>query len=81
MSSVVATIDAHGRVVIPKRFREGALKGAKEVAIVPFDDHIRIKPRNVDLSKYIDSILVEVSNFSDYHLLRRELRAKGSASP
>ncbi len=78
---MVAAIDAHGRIMIPRRFQEGALKGAKEVAIVAFNDHIRIMPRNVDLSKYIDSVLVEVSNFSDYHLLRRELKAKRSVAP
>ncbi len=78
---MVAAIDAYGRVVIPRRYREGVLKWAKEVAIVAFDDHFRITPRDVDLSKYIDSALVEVPNFSDYHLLRRELRAKRLAAP
>jgi hypothetical protein len=32
-----------------------------------------------DLSKYIDSVVVDVKSFEDYHALRKELRAKGEA--
>ncbi len=80
MSSVVASIDAQGRLVIPKSLRQGVLKGAKEVALIAFGDQIRIMPRNVDLTKYLDSVVVDVSNFSDYHALRRELRVIESTS-
>ena len=35
---------------------------------------VEIFPRDVDLSKYIDSVEVEVDNFEDYHEMRKELR-------
>ena len=36
---------------------------------------VEIFPRDVDLSKYEDS--VEVDNFENYHEMRKELRKKG----
>ena len=38
---------------------------------------VEIFRRNVDLSKYVDSVEVDVENFEDYHELRRELRKAG----
>ena len=32
--------------------------------------------KEVDLSKYVDSVEVEVDNFEDYHEMRKELRKK-----
>ncbi len=38
---------------------------------------VEILPRDVDLSKYVDSVEVDVDNFGgDYHKLRKELREK-----
>ena len=37
---------------------------------------IEVFPRDVDLSKYVDSVEVEVDNFADYHEMRKELRKK-----
>jgi 2-hydroxy-3-keto-5-methylthiopentenyl-1-phosphate phosphatase len=35
---------------------------------------VEIFPRDVDLSKYVDSVEVDVDNFEDYHEMRKELR-------
>lgn len=35
---------------------------------------VEIFRRDIDLSKYVDSVEVDVENFEDYHELRRELR-------
>ena len=73
---VTKKIDAQGRLVLPREWRVSALKETDEVVLLIFDDHIKIVPRNIDLSRYIDSVEVDVENFADYHELRRELRAK-----
>jgi len=76
LEMVTKKIDAQGRLVLPHEWRVRALKETDEVLLLMFDDHIKIVPRNIDLSRYVDSIEVDVENFADYHKLRRELRAK-----
>jgi len=73
---VIKKIDAQGRLVLPREWRLSALKETDEVILLIFDDHIKIVPHNTNLSRYIDSVEVDVENFADYHELRRELRAK-----
>lgn len=73
---VTKKIDAQGRLVLPREWRVRALKETDEVLLLIFDDHIKIIPHNIDLSRYIDSVEVDVENFANYHELRRELRAK-----
>ena len=41
-------------------------------------DKLIILPRKPDLTRYFDSIEVDVKSFSDYHELRKELRVKRS---
>jgi len=41
---------------------------------VELDDKLEVYPGGADLSKYFDSVEVDVENFEDYHALRRELR-------
>jgi len=76
LEMVTKKIDAQGRLVLPHEWRVRALKETDEVLLLMFDDHIKIVPRNIDLSRYVDSIEVDVENFADYHKLRRELGAK-----
>ena len=38
------------------------------------DEKLEVYPGGADLSKYFDSVEVEVKNFEDYHALRGELR-------
>jgi len=73
---VTKKVDAQGRLVLPREWRTKALKGTDEVILLMFDDHIKIVPHNIDLSRYVNSIEVDVENFADYHKLRRELGAK-----
>ena len=73
---VTKKIDEQGRLVLPHEWRVRVLKETDEVVLLMFDDHIKILPRNVDLSRYVDSVEVDVENFANYHELRRELRAK-----
>lgn len=74
---VVKTVDKQGRLVIPKEWREEVLEGGK-VLMVRRGDVIEIRTyREVDLTKYFDSVEVEVeSDLSDWHSVRRELMAK-----
>ena len=74
---VVKEMDRQGRLVIPKEWRDEVLEGNK-VVIVRRDDSIEIKPyKETDLTKYFDSVEVELeSDLSDWHSVRRELRAQ-----
>ena len=56
---VTKKIDAQGRLVLPREWGVSALKETDEVVLLIFDDHIRIVPRNIDLSRYIDSVEVD----------------------
>ena len=73
---VTKKVDEQGRLVLPHKWRVRALKETDEVILLVFDDHIKIIPHNIDLSRYVDSVEVDVENFADYHELRRELKAK-----
>lgn len=73
MKVEIKKVDSQGRVVLPISWRSGR---GKEVVVIEREDRLEIFPRDVDLSKYIDSVEVEVTNFSDYHEMRRELRKK-----
>lgn len=71
MKVVVRKVDSQGRVVLPASWKH--MRG-KEVIVVEREGRVEIFPRDVDLSKYVDSVEVDVENFEDYHELRRELR-------
>jgi len=73
---VVKKIDRQGRLVLPREWRAQVLKEKDEVVLLMSEDSLKIVPRNIDLSRYVNSIEVDVENFADYHALRRELRAK-----
>jgi len=73
---VVKKIDRQSRLVLPREWRDGVLKETDEVVLLMTKDSIKIVPRNIDLSRYVNSVEVDVENFADYHALRRELRAK-----
>jgi len=45
-----------------------------EVVVIEEKAKVDIFPRDVDLSKYVDSVEVDVDNFEDYHEMRKELR-------
>jgi bifunctional DNA-binding transcriptional regulator/antitoxin component of YhaV-PrlF toxin-antitoxin module len=73
MKVEVKKIDAHGRIVLPVSWRR---RGDAEMVIVEKKEKVEIFPRDVDLSKYVDSVDVEVGTFDDYHELRKALRKK-----
>lgn len=74
---VVKLIDRQGRLVIPKEWRDEVLEGGK-VVMVRRGDSIEIRAyREADLTKYFDSVEVDLeSDLSDWHSVRRELRAQ-----
>jgi len=75
---VIRIIDRQGRLVIPKKWREEVLRSDK-VIVVRRNDSIEIKAYEADLTRYFDSVEVEVeSDLSDWHSVRRELRARRS---
>lgn len=57
---------------MPPSFRRKAKQGV--VLLVEVGDKLEVYPGNADLSKYFDSVEVDIVNFEDYHALRRELR-------
>lgn len=74
---VVKVIDRQGRLVIPKEWRDELLEGGK-VVMVRRGDSIEIRAyREADLTEYFDSVEVDLeSDLSDWHSVRRELRAQ-----
>ena len=73
MSKVdIRPIDAQGRIILPKSWRERGNK--KAVVIIDEDDHLEIRAVDPDLSRFVDAISVDADDFEDYHSLRRRLR-------
>lgn len=72
MKVEIKKVDSQGRVVLPIAWRR-RMK-SDEVMVVEERAKVEIFPREVDLSKYVDSVEVEVDNFEDYHEMRKELR-------
>ncbi|MFQ6136030.1 MAG: hypothetical protein ACE5PM_02495 [Candidatus Hydrothermarchaeales archaeon] len=70
-------VDSQGRISLPASWRKKALGEKKEVIVLDLDDHVEVLAKSSDLSKYVDSVVVDIENFEDYHALRKELRAKG----
>jgi len=74
MKVEIKKIDSQGRIVLPISWRR-RIKG-NEVVVIEEEEKVEILPRDVDLSKYVDSVEVDVESFEDYHEMRRELREK-----
>jgi len=68
----IKRIDSQGRITLPPSFRRKVKGGI--VLLVELDEKLEVYPGGADLSKYFDSVEVDVKNFEDYHALRRELR-------
>ncbi len=73
MKVEIKKIDSQGRIVLPVSWRR---RKGNEIVIIEREKKIEVFPRDVDLSKYVDSVEVEVDNFADYHEMRKELRKK-----
>lgn len=72
----VRKVDSQGRIALPKRWRDRALKKSDKVIVVEQNDALVIRPRRkVDLTAYFDSVKVEVEPkvFADYKELKRAL--------
>ena len=74
----IKEIDEQGRIVIPKDWRKGKLRGKKVLMKLKEDSSIEIVPYNsLDLTKYFDSVEIDLKNsLTDWHSLRKELRGK-----
>ena len=73
MKVEVKKIDSQGRIVLPISWRR---RVDDEMVVVERGEKVEIFPRDVDLSKYVDSVEVDVGTFDDYHALRKALRKK-----
>ncbi|MCK4731741.1 MAG: AbrB/MazE/SpoVT family DNA-binding domain-containing protein [Methanophagales archaeon] len=71
MKVEIKKIDSQGRVVLPISWRRRMKED--EVVVIEEKAKVEIFPRDVDLSKYVDSVEVDVDNFEDYHEMRKEL--------
>jgi len=74
MKVEIKKVDSQGRVVLPISWRRRMKED--EVVVIEEKAKVEIFPRDVDLSKYVDSVEVDVDNFEDYHEMRKELRKK-----
>ncbi len=68
MGIEVKKLDRHGRLVIPKEWRE---RHGDEVVVVTFEDRIEILPRKGNIIQFADS--VEVEELKEWEELKREL--------
>ena len=77
MEVEVKTVDTQGRIILPKTWRDRYLKDKKAV-VSQKGDLIEIRPfADIDLTKYFDSIEVDLkADLSDWHKVREELRRK-----
>jgi len=77
MEVEIKTLDSQGRIILPKNWRDRYLKDKKAV-ITQKGDLIEIRPfEEIDLTKYFDSIEVDLkTDLSDWHKVREELRGK-----
>jgi bifunctional DNA-binding transcriptional regulator/antitoxin component of YhaV-PrlF toxin-antitoxin module len=77
MEVEVKTVDTQGRIMLPKIWRDRYLKDKKAV-VSQKGDLIEIRPfTDIDLTKYFDSIEVDLkADLSDWHKVREELRRK-----
>jgi bifunctional DNA-binding transcriptional regulator/antitoxin component of YhaV-PrlF toxin-antitoxin module len=77
MEVEVKTVDNQGRIMLPKSWRDRYLKDKKAVISLK-GDLIEIRPfEDIDLTKYFDSIEVDLeADLSDWHKVREELRRK-----
>ena len=77
MEMEVKTVDTQGRIILPKPWRDRYLKD-KKVIVSKKGDLIEIRPfADIDLTKYFDSIEVDLkADLSDWHKVREELRRK-----
>jgi len=73
----IKNIDDQGRIMLPKNWRKRYLKSKKAV-ISQKGDLIEIRPfEDIDLTKYFDSIKVDLeASLDDWHKVREELRRK-----
>lgn len=71
---LVKKLDKHGRLVLPKEWRERYGKSGKVILRIE-NDTIVIKPCEiVDLTEYFDKIEADIkSDLSDWKSVRREL--------
>jgi bifunctional DNA-binding transcriptional regulator/antitoxin component of YhaV-PrlF toxin-antitoxin module len=77
MELEIKSIDDQGRIMLPKKWRDRYLQDKKAV-VSQKGDIIEIRPfQDIDLTKYFDSMNVDVkADLSDWHKVREELRRK-----
>ena len=64
----VKKLDRHGRIVIPKEWRE---KHGDEVIVLVLDDRVEILPRKGNIMRFADSI--EIDELEEWEEMRDEL--------
>ncbi|MDI9610767.1 MAG: AbrB/MazE/SpoVT family DNA-binding domain-containing protein [Archaeoglobales archaeon] len=68
MGIEIKKMDRHGRIVIPKKWRE---KIGEEVILVMYEDKLEILPKKGNLLRFLDS--VEVEELREWERMRKEL--------
>jgi AbrB family looped-hinge helix DNA binding protein len=73
MSKVeIRPVDTQGRIILPKYWRN-RLK-TSSVVVIDEEDRLEIWPADVDISRFVDAVEVDIKDFDDYHTLRKGLR-------
>jgi len=70
---ILVKMDRQGRILIPSSIRQ---KLDTSIFLLEYSENeIRLKPiKTISLKEFIDSIEVEVDDFTDTHALRKSLR-------
>lgn len=75
---MIKQVDEHGRIVIPKKWRDEHLKKNSIVKLEIKDDEIVLKSYEpVDITKYFNSLKADIkSDLDDWDAVKKELYRK-----
>ena len=72
MQVEIKDVDARGRILLTKDWRDKYLKGSKEVIVVSSGGVVRIKPYSAaDFMRYCIEADASLSNLSDMHKTKK----------
>jgi AbrB family looped-hinge helix DNA binding protein len=71
----IRPVDARGRITLPKAWRNRFR--SRNVLLIDEDDRLEIRQAaDADLSRFVDSVEIDTTDFGDSHKLHKGLRKK-----